>query len=349
MKVLITISDLRNFTGNDFHGCGVGGNEAAIVCLAEAFARIGWDVTCGTAEQGFVIERNVIYCSPQELRDKKFDIAIAFRGWHPCLDEIEAESKVFFSADCPLKIGTSFLNAFNWAHCIALMSQYQKSRIEEQFQGLRGKECGVVGIPINLSDYERQSEIREHKILYCSAPDRGLYYHQKIYPAVKKKVNDAILNVTFDYSLWARAPGNEDFVQMFNGIEGVKMKGALSRKDLVTIQKSSKVLAYPCIFEEGFCLAAAECMAAGVVPVSTDAFALSETVGDAGILIPGHPSQFFYRLRFVREVVRLLNNNPYWLQRSNEVRDIAFKKFGGEGVIERLLRLISKSRSLGAV
>ena len=38
--------------------------------------------------------------------------------------------------------------------------------------------------------------------------------------------------------------------------------------ELVRWQRQAKVMAYPCTFPEGFCVSAAECMAAGAVPVT---------------------------------------------------------------------------------
>ncbi len=79
-------------------------------------------------------------------------------------------------------------------------------------------------------------------------------------------------------------------------------------------QLRARVLAYPCTFPEGFCIAAAECMAAGAVPVTTNAFALTTTVGRAGVLIDGRPRSWFYRRRFVNAAVALLGDDQHWLR-----------------------------------
>ena len=72
---------------------------------------------------------------------------------------------------------------------------------------------------------------------------------------------------------------------------GVRFLGKVPRHELVELQKSSKILVYPCTYHEGFCIAAMECIAAGAVPVSTEDFALRTTIGRSGFLINGRPGQ----------------------------------------------------------
>lgn len=90
----------------------------------------------------------------------------------------------------------------------------------------------------------------------------------------------------------------------------------MSRAALVEQQRRARVMAYPCTFEEGFCIAAAECMAAGAVPVTTGAFALVTTVGAAGVLVRGRPRSWFYRRAFVKQSVLLLTDEAHWHARS---------------------------------
>ena len=101
---------------------------------------------------------------------------------------------------------------------------------------------------------------------------------------------DAELVITSDFTLWGLRSRRADWERHFARMDGVRYAGAVDRPELVQIQRSSRVMAFPCHFEEAFCLAAAECMAAGAVPVTTDDYALSSTVGDAGVLLPGPPA-----------------------------------------------------------
>ena len=142
-------------------------------------------------------------------------------------------------------------------------------------------------------------------LLYCSVPDRGLYYLKDLFPAIRKRVQQCdARDYVSDFTLWGRAAAKDAFMRFF----AASGRGRVSSDTSIdagwsTNSVRARVLAYPCLFEEGFCIAAAECMAAGAVPVTTNAFALTTTVGDAGMLIEGRPRSWFYRRRFVNAVV----------------------------------------------
>src|SRR5204862_4837880 len=171
---------------------------------------------------------------------------------------------------------------------------------------------------------------------------RGLYYLKDLFPAIRRRVPNATLVITSDFTLWGRAAARDAFVRFFEGQAGVEYLGHVDRPRLVAQQRRARVLAYPCIFEEGFCIAAAECMAAGTVPVTTDAFALTTTVGDAGILIGGRPRSWFYRRRFINAVTALLSDDKQWRERSRACRARA-QEYGAAAVADAFLTAIARS------
>jgi glycosyltransferase involved in cell wall biosynthesis len=177
-------------------------------------------------------------------------------------------------------------------------------------------------------------------LLYCSVPDRGLYYLKDLFPAIRRRVPDATLVITSDFSLWGREPAKDAFMRFFTDHSGIEYLGHVDRGRLVAEQLRARVLAYPCIFPEGFCIAAAECMAAGAVPVTTNAFALPTTIGRAGVLIDGRPRGWFYRRRFVNAAVGLLTDDEYWLERSRACRARA-RAYGSNAVAEEFLALVT--------
>src|SRR5690606_2655336 len=67
--------------------------------------------------------------------------------------------------------------------------------------------------------------------------------------------------------------------------------GSLTKQDLYRELAKTSLLLYPTNFPEISCIAAMEAQAFGVPVISTDDFALRETVinGESGILIPGLP------------------------------------------------------------
>ena len=133
-------------------------------------------------------------------------------------------------------------------------------------------------------------------------------------------------------------------MRFFDGQPGVEYLGHVDRSTLIAQQLRARVLAYPCTFEEGFCIAAAECMAAGAVPVTTDGFALTTTVGHAGILVDGRPRSWFYRRKFVKAAVRLLTDDEYWRGRSLACR-LHARSWGAPSIADQFLALVARAGS----
>src|SRR5262245_65450687 len=74
---------------------------------------------------------------------------------------------------------------------------------------------GVLPPPIALDDYLGAAETRDRVLLYCSVPDRGLYYLKDLFPAIRRRVPDATLVITSDFSLWRRAAAKDAFGGFF--------------------------------------------------------------------------------------------------------------------------------------
>ena len=222
----------------------------------------------------------------------------------------------------------------HWADVSLTLSEFQRRRLAA---ATRGGPLRVMGAPIETADYPDVPEKTERLLLYCSVPDRGLYYLKDLFPGIRRRVPDARLVITSDFSLWGAQPAKDAFLKFFAGQSGVDYVGHVSRPDLVAWQRRARVLAYPCRFEEGFCLAAAECMAAGAVPVTTRRYALVTTVADGGMLIGGHPRGWLYRRRFVRACVGLLTDDAAWAAVAARGRSRATRDYAPARILDNLL------------
>jgi glycosyltransferase involved in cell wall biosynthesis len=221
-----------------------------------------------------------------------------------------------------------------WAHLTLTLSEFQRVVLARR---TRGGPIVPVGAPIETGDYPEPAAPKERLLLYCSVPDRGLYYLKDLFPRIRRQVPDARLAITSDFSLWGALPARAAFMRFFAGQDGVEYVGHVSRAELVAWQRRARVLAYPCRFEEGFCLAAAECMAAGAVPVTTRRYALVTTVADGGILLSGRPRGWLYRRRFVGACVRLLTDDAEWASYAARGRERAHREYSPAAVLDRIL------------
>jgi hypothetical protein len=88
------------------------------------------------------------------------------------------------------------------------------------------------------------------------------------------------------------SPRNEQYIGQFLGMEDVTLLGAIPRRELIQYQLSSDIQIYPCLYDELFCYATAECQVAGALPVTSQRGALVTTnmgvqVAGTDLLSPG--------------------------------------------------------------
>lgn len=322
-RVLFICDFGPGFDGAAYHGAGVGGTEAAVVLLAEAMVADGAEVEVATTSRTGSRYAGVTYVPLANLDSSPRDLAILVKVWSDAAPD-KGRVRLFLMSDVHVPHPENIARCRAWADRSIAMSDYQRRRVE----AVTGRGwLRVMGLPIGYDDYREPASVaaaREHVLIYCSIPDRGLYYLQHIFPAVRRRVPDARLVITSDFTLWGMSAANEAFLRFFEGQAGVEYLGHVPRERLVAEQNRARVMAYPCTFEEGFCLSAAECMAAGAVPVTTNAFALTTTVDGAGVLVRGRPRSWFYRRTFVNATVRLLTDDGYWSERSRACRERAY-------------------------
>jgi len=323
------------FSGTKHHTVGVGGTEAMVVVLAEALAARDIDVTVA-ARIGAEDCNRVRYQSIHGVRPRAADVTVLVKQWSDAA--IDAGSaRVFLATDVHVPDRQMMARCIGWCTKSLALSPFMRRSLQAT---VSAPGMGILPPPVSIENYESADEARRPVVLYCSVPDRGLYYLKDLFPAIRRRVPNATLVITSDFTLWGRAAAKDAFLHFFEQQAGVEYLGHVDRSRLVAEQRRARVLAYPCIFEEGFCIAAAECMAAGTVPVTTNAFALTTTVGDAGVLIAGRPRSWFYRRRFVRAVATLLTDDVHWRERSRACR-IRAQSYGTSAVADEFLRLIA--------
>ena len=293
------------FSGRDFRTIGVGGTESCVVLLAEAWAARGARVLVANRVPAAIDDGGVRYVPLSSIGDEPFDVTVLWKRWSDAAEGRQGR-RVFFWTDAHVSADARLDRCREWADVACTLSEFTRTRLAEATGEGR---LAVIGAPVQVADYPAVDAKTERWLLYCSVPDRGLYYLKDLFPRIRRRVPDARLAITSDFTLWGAEPAKAAFMRFFEGSEGVEYVGHVSRPELVAWQQRARVMAYPCRFEEGFCLSAAECMAAGAVPVTTGRYALVETVGEGGVLIKGHPRSWLYRRRFVRACVELLTDD----------------------------------------
>jgi glycosyltransferase involved in cell wall biosynthesis len=128
------------------------------------------------------------------------------------------------------------------------------------------------------------------KLVYTSTPWRGLDVLLSAMEQIKTdKVELDIYSSTQIYGDYFKQISDNQFTALYDKaktIKNVNYKGYLNHKELMKILHTYDAYIHPSTFEETFCLAAMESLAAGLVTVTTDLGALYETCAEFPIYVP---------------------------------------------------------------
>ena len=293
----VTLADVYGKNGR----LGVGGAELALLTMCEAWHNAGHRVR--------------LYNSPTHMglspfeqlpvdtffaRDER-DILIIFRSPNHRITHANGK-KIWWSTD-QFTVG-DFRQFESEVDQIVTISPFHDDFFNETY-GIEN--TTVIDLPVRMEDYDHDIEKVEHRMIFCSVPDRGLDILARAYPEIKRQVPDASLVITSDYRLWGvHEARNERFIQRFLGMDGVRFLGAIPRMEMVEEQLKAEVMAYPCTYDELFCYAVAECQIAGAYPVTTSKGALITT--NMAYQVPGEAENPHWLHTFTDAVVKTLTS-----------------------------------------
>ena len=128
------------------------------------------------------------------------------------------------------------------------------------------------------------------KLIYTSTPWRGLDVLLKAMEQIKTdKVELDIYSSTQIYGDAFKKVNDDQFIKLYDKAKSLKYvnyKGYINHKELMKVLHTYDCYVHPSTFEETFCLAAMESLAAGLVTMTTDLGALYETCAEFPIYVP---------------------------------------------------------------
>lgn len=125
---------------------------------------------------------------------------------------------------------------------------------------------------------------KTNSVGYFSAYYRGLECLLDMWPAIRKEVPNATLDVYYGWESWLALEGEDAFYQKMEqrfadlSGEGVTVHGRVSHTELAKAMRTIQVWAYPTQFPEIHCITALKAQEAECYPVVTNVAALAETV-----------------------------------------------------------------------
>lgn len=305
---------------------GVGGAELAILTLMRGWHDAGHEVRFynnpKSAHGSAFRHLSISLFNPSEDRD----VLIIFRS--PNRKALHATGrKIWFSTD-QYTVG-DFPDFSTKVDKIITISKFHADYFRDKY-GITN--TTIIDLPVRVWEYSKQIEKVKNRIIFCSVPDRGLGVLADCYDELKQRVPDLSLVITSDYRLWgAGSPLNEQYMRRFLGKSGVTFLGAVTREKLIEEQLRAEVHAYPCIYDELFCYAVAECQVAGAFPITSSFGALGTT--NMGMIIPGNPITQEWKRGFIDSIVEALHNKSDYNARAIDVQSKARDRFSLEKIL----------------
>ncbi len=330
---------------DDIEGRGVGGAELSMMTLMEVFAKRGHRVRVFNDPKRAGSYNGVQYLKLAAYEDRiPRDVLIIFRSpnkrYHRGQMQPEVR-KIWWSTD-QFTIGNFAHLAGEVDFCVTISpfhTDYHRTRYK-----IEPKKIGHIDLGVRTWEYDDEIPKIPGRLIFCSIPDRGLPVLFAAWPIIKRDAPHASLVITSDYTLWGVGAGNEQHRLSWAGKEDVLFRGNVHRSQLVKLQRQAEILAYPSLYEELFCISAAECQVAGALPVTSATGALVST-NEFGVVVPGNPKTPSWVENFASRIVSLITSeHDYLEQRQVAMTRSAKARFDWEKIADRWEELFEEGK-----
>lgn len=334
---------------------GVGGSETAAIELSKALVRRGHSAavygqfpaeTEGTVD-GVEFIRFDRVLDPEQI---ECDVFVASRDKNAIVLKPKARTKVLWVHD--IHCGDDPYSRMTKYDKVLCLTEWHKKCVLTFYPYMDKKKIVVTRNGIDPKRFLPERSIAEvlakkewpPHFCYSSSPDRGLELLLKMWPEIREISGGGTLHVCYGFHTWkAMVKGNavqEQRVAWFEERleklknEGVIYHGRINQTELAQIQMSCALWLYPTDFKETSCITAMENMAAGAVPITTALAALNETVNDRGVLVKPYSTEPRYKVDFLREVKRLVEDGSHRYRLAQVGREYALANLTWDGVAE---------------
>lgn len=172
---------------------------------------------------------------------------------------------------------------------------------------------------------------RQHRLWWQSSYDRGILYLLEMWPTIISKFPDAELWITYGFDLFDKIAANNPERQQWKAkvvelmkLPGITHFGRVGKTKLKELRQQCGILAYPTDFTEIFMIGAVESQKDGLVPVTMDFAALSETV-QSGFKIKGKIQDEAVQKEFLSTLLNLMGDKDLWKKESLKAQKFSTK------------------------
>lgn len=269
----------------------LGGSQSAACFLARALADAGVSVTLATAGDFRGLRAGVAHCPWTELDIAGMDALVALNGPVDLIERLPAgPARLLWTQHMPDEPAMAALASHGgaWDHVVAVSDHHRavllaaatldparvhvrRNAMAPAFAGLTPRRDGPP------------------RLAYTSTPFRGLDVLLAIFPRLRQRHPDVMLDVYSSLAVYGTDPAADPCRNLYGiaeSLAGVTWHGSIPQPDLAPALAATDLLAYPNTFPETSCIAVIEALAAGCHVVTSDLGALPETTQGFADLVP---------------------------------------------------------------
>ena len=297
----------------------LGGSETALIQAARALAGRGHEVLVLNNTPEPSLDDGVRYYpsreyAPRVLSDE-FDVFIVHRFFGFFAVPIRAGLTVLWNHDT-LDEPKGLRAVADRIDLMFVLSQYHRDNyltlipeFQDRVQVTRN------GLDFSLIDRAALDAVKDpHSLIYASRPERGLQILlEDLWPRLIQARPGLRLHLCgYHVPQGDLAPGLAELYghldRLVRRAPSVKVLGSLVKEDYYRHLAGSALMVYPCTFPEISCIAALEAQACRTPIMTTDGFALTETVKQPFFKVPGRPGSPEYIRLFIERSLELLDH-----------------------------------------
>jgi glycosyltransferase involved in cell wall biosynthesis len=330
MKIAFIPGSCAPFHARTLEERPLGGIETAVIRLARAMSDLGHSVYVFSRFDNPPPSKPLFL--PMRCLDElgEVDVLIAVRELLPLFLPIARRTAYYWTGDSYDQLqhlGLGDLRVRERLNAALCVSSWQAEKLCAA-SGFPLSQCRVLRNGVDHRLFEGSEDRFSDRLIYSSTPYRGLVHLTRLFPAIRERVPGATLHVFSSFKVYDGTGLETSALDLqwkplfdkLQSLPGVSVYGNVPQDRLAREFMRSAVLAYPNTFEETSCITAMEAMAAGCPVVTTNSGALSETVGNGGVVIDGTPGEPSYDEKFVKQVVALLGTSAKWQELSRAAK-----------------------------
>ncbi len=299
---------------------GIGGSETCIMELAKRFAADDWRVAVFGSPGFYMGEHEGVEWWDASMFNptEKFKVMVSSRTPEIFDANIEAENKFLWMHDVNVgdQMSGTWGNRLDKVDKVIGLTKWHVNHLQTLYN-IDPSKMAHIPNGIDLSRFGKNKPRQAYNFVYSSSPDRGLDVLLGLWPAIKRLIPEAELNVYYGWSsidaIIKAAPNNPsakellwfknhimDAVERLNvSSSSIHIHGRIPQSQLSEELSSCFAWLYPTYFMETFCITALEMQMAGVIPIVSDLAALHETVAVPELRVPGYPRNSAYQNYFL--------------------------------------------------